>query len=105
MLYWFLPITIGGGGGGKFPFALEPKNYLGGPNHDLDNLYDLLLYISLFLKLTVHSTYTEMLQINEQASRWRVKTANTILQIHLHEVNILQIHNARPEFVKKYHGY
>ena len=22
------------------------------------------------------------------------------MQIHLHEVNILQIHNARPEFVK-----
>ena len=31
------------------------------------------------------------------------------MQIHLqvHEVKILQIHNARPEFVrkKKYHGY
>jgi hypothetical protein len=30
------------------------------------------------------------------------------MQIHQHEVNILQIHNARPEFVKKkkkYHGY
>jgi hypothetical protein len=27
------------------------------------------------------------------------------MQIHLHEVNILQIHNGRPEFVKKYHGY
>jgi hypothetical protein len=26
------------------------------------------------------------------------------MQIHLHEVKILQIHNARPEFVKKYHG-
>ena len=24
------------------------------------------------------------------------------MQIHLHEVKILQIHNARPEFVKKY---
>jgi len=23
------------------------------------------------------------------------------MQIHLHEVNILQIHSARPEFVKK----
>ena len=28
-----------------------------------------------------------------------------LMQIHLHEVKILQIHNARPEFVKKYHGY
>jgi hypothetical protein len=27
---------------------------------------------------------------------WKKKT-----QIHLHEVKILQIHNARPEFVKK----
>jgi hypothetical protein len=31
------------------------------------------------------------------------------MQIHLHEVRILQIHNARPEFVKKkkkkYHSY
>ena len=29
------------------------------------------------------------------------------MQIHLHEEKILQIHNARPEFVKKkkYHGY
>jgi hypothetical protein len=29
------------------------------------------------------------------------------MQIHLqvHEVKILQIHNARPEFVKKIHGY
>ena len=27
------------------------------------------------------------------------------MQIHLHEVKILQIHNARPEFVKIYHGY
>ena len=30
------------------------------------------------------------------------------MQIHQHEVNILQIHNARPEFVKKKkknHGY
>jgi hypothetical protein len=26
------------------------------------------------------------------------------MQIHLHEVKILQIHNARPEFVKKYHA-
>jgi hypothetical protein len=24
-----------------------------------------------------------------------------LMQIHLHEVKILQIHNARPEFVKK----
>jgi hypothetical protein len=28
-----------------------------------------------------------------------------LMQIHLHEVKILQIHNVRPEFVKKYHGY
>jgi hypothetical protein len=28
---------------GKYPFALEPNNFLGGPNHDLDNLYDLSL--------------------------------------------------------------
>jgi hypothetical protein len=27
------------------------------------------------------------------------------MQIHPHEVKILQIHNARPEFVKKYYGY
>jgi len=31
------------------------------------------------------------------------------MQIHLHEVKILQFHNARPEFVKKkkkkHHGY
>ena len=28
------------------------------------------------------------------------------MQIHLHEVKILQIHNAKPEFVKKkYHDY
>jgi hypothetical protein len=26
------------------------------------------------------------------------------MQIHLHEVKILQIHNARPEFVKKISG-
>ena len=27
------------------------------------------------------------------------------MQIHPHEVKILQIHNARPEFVKNNHGY
>ena len=27
------------------------------------------------------------------------------IHLHVHEVNILQIHNARPEFAKKYHGY
>jgi hypothetical protein len=30
------------------------------------------------------------------------------MQIHLHEVKILQIlqiHNARPEYEEKYHGY
>jgi hypothetical protein len=56
-------------------------------------------------------TTDNVLQIVLQASRWRVKTANTILQIpwkklnlmqiHLHEVNILQINNARLEFVEK----
>jgi hypothetical protein len=66
----------------------------------------------------IKRTTDNVLQIWLQASRWRVKMANTILQIHmyhekkvnlmqihLHEVKILQIHNARPEFVKKYHGY
>ena len=53
----------------------------------------------------IKRTTDNVLQIFLQASRWRVKTANTILQIHLHEVKILQIHKARPEFVKKYHGY
>ena len=28
-----------------------------------------------------------------------------LMQIHLHEVKILKIHNARHEFVNKYHGY
>ena len=63
-----------------------------------------------YIKLTTNN----VLQILLQASRWRVKTANTILQIqwkkekklnfmqiHLHEVKILQIHNTRPELVKK----
>jgi hypothetical protein len=68
-----------------------------------------------YIKLTTNN----VLQILLQASRWRVKTANTILQIqwkkekklnfmqiHLHEVKILQIHKTRPELVKKkYHGY
>jgi hypothetical protein len=55
-------------------------------------------------------TTDNVLQNLSKASRWSVKTANMILQIHekklnliqihLHEVNILQIHNARPEFVK-----
>jgi hypothetical protein len=53
-----------------------------------------------------------------QMSQWRVKTANTILQIPwkkvksyantptwTDEVKILQIHNERPEYVKKYHSY
>ena len=59
----------------------------------------------------IKRTTDNVLQILLQAYRWRVKTANTILQIpwkklnlmqiHLHEVKILQIDNARPEFVKK----
>ena len=63
----------------------------------------------------IKQTTDNVLQILLQVSLWRVKTANTILQIpwkklnlmqiHLHEVKILQIHNARPESVKKYHGY
>ena len=68
----------------------------------------------------IKRTTDNVLQILLEASRWRVKTENTILanakmyhekrlnlmQIHLNEVKILQIHNARPEFVKKkYHGY
>ena len=58
----------------------------------------------------IKRTTDNILQILLQASRWRVKTADTILQIpwkklnlmqiHLHEVKILQFHNARPEFVK-----
>jgi hypothetical protein len=58
----------------------------------------------------IKRTTDNVSQIVLQASRWRVKTANTILQIpwkklnliqiHLHEVQIVQIHNARPEFVK-----
>ena len=58
----------------------------------------------------IKRTTDNVLQILLQASRWRVKTANTILQIpwkklnlmqiHLHEAKILQIHNARPEFIK-----
>jgi hypothetical protein len=52
-----------------------------------------------------------VLQILLQASRWRVKTANTILQIPWKKVKSYantptwnknsEIHNARPEFVKK----
>jgi hypothetical protein len=34
-----------------------------------------------------------------------MKKKLNLVQIHLHEVKILQIHNARPEFVKQYHGY
>ena len=58
----------------------------------------------------IKRTTDNVLQIFLQASWWRVKTANTILQIpwkklnfmqiHLHEVKILQIHKSRPEFVK-----
>jgi hypothetical protein len=32
-----------------------------------------------------------------------MKKKLNLMQIHLHEVKILQIHNARPELVKKYH--
>jgi hypothetical protein len=32
------------------------------------------IYISLFLKLTVHSTYTEKLQINEQIKLYTIYT-------------------------------
>ena len=35
----------------------------------------------------------------------KVLKALNLMQIHLHEVKIQQIHNARPELVKKYHGY
>jgi hypothetical protein len=66
----------------------------------------------------IKSTTDNVLQIMLQTSQWRVKTANTILQIPwkkvksyantptwTDEVKILQIHNERPEYVKKYHGY
>ena len=35
-----------------------------------------------------------------QFCKYHEKKIN-LMQIHLHEVKILQIHNARPEFVKK----
>jgi hypothetical protein len=66
----------------------------------------------------IKRTTDNVLQIMLQTSQWRVKTANTILQIPwkkvksyantptwTDEVKILQIHNERPEYVKKYHGY
>ena len=66
----------------------------------------------------IKSTTDNVLQIMLQTSQWRLKTANTILQIPwkkvksyantptwTDEVKILQIHNERPEYVKKYHGY
>ena len=63
----------------------------------------------------IKHTTGNVLQILLQASRWRVKRQIrfckyhekklNLMQIHLHEVKILQIQNARPEFVKKYHGY
>jgi hypothetical protein len=39
--------------------------------------FKIFIYISLFLKLTVHSTYTEKLQINEQIKLYTIYT-NTI---------------------------
>jgi hypothetical protein len=40
-------------------------------------------YISLFLKLTVHSTYTEKLQINEQIKLYTIYTSTVNRQMEL----------------------
>ena len=42
-----------------------------------------VLYTSLFLKLTVHSTYTEMLQINEQIKLYTIYTNTVNRQMEL----------------------
>ena len=34
-----------------------------------------------------------------------MKKVKSYANTHVHEVKILQIHNARPELKKKYHGY
>ena len=41
------------------------------------------IYISLFLKLTVHSTYTEKLQINEQMKLYTIYTNTVNRQMEL----------------------
>jgi hypothetical protein len=54
-----------------------------------------------YMKFTKHKRHRELNYDKSSLDRRGI----FLIQIHLHEVNILQIHNGRLQFVKQYHGY
>jgi hypothetical protein len=63
-----------------------------------------IIIIDLSLKNPKIQELHPLVSVKCKNDKYQEKKLN-LMQIHLHEVKILQIHNAMPEFVKKYHGY
>ena len=62
-----------------------------------------IIIIDLSLKNPKIQELHPLVSVKCKNDKYHEKKLN-LMQIHLHEVKILQIHNAMPEFVKKYHA-